>query len=49
MDKHLGDYELMDKQQRGSKAGFSGTMDNLLIDRMVPLYCHGNKCSLSMA
>lgn len=48
MDKHLGDYELMDKQQRGSKAGFSGTMDNLLIDRMVPLYCHGNKCSLSM-
>ena len=39
MDQHLDDRELMEGQQRGTKTGCSGTMDNLLIDRMVTLDC----------
>ena len=42
MDKHLGDYELMDEQQRSAKAGCSGTMYNLLSNRMVTLDCYRN-------
>lgn len=49
MNKHLGDYELMTEQQRGDKAGCTGTVDNLLTDRMLTLDCHRNTCSLCMA
>ena len=49
MDQHLDHHELMEGQQRGAKTGCSGTMDNLLIDRMVTLDCHRGKRNLSMA
>lgn len=49
MDKHLGGHELIDEQQRGAKAGYTGTVDSLLIDRMFTLDCHRNKRGLSMA
>ena len=47
-DKHLDDYDLMEDAQRGARAGCSGTMDNLLIDRMVTLDCHRKKRNPSM-
>ena len=47
-DKHLDDYDLMEGAQRGTRAGCSGTMDNLLIDRMVTLECHRKKRNLIM-
>ena len=47
-DKHLDDYDLMEGAQRGARAGCSGTMDNLLIDRMVTLDCHRKKRNLNM-
>ena len=34
--------------QRGARAGCSGTIDNLLIDRTVTLDCHRRKGNLSM-
>ena len=37
----------MDGAQRGARAGFSGTIDNLLIDRTVTLDCHRRKGNLS--
>ena len=41
MDRHLGEYDLMERQQRGAKAGCNGTiMDNLLIDRTVTRDCN---------
>ena len=49
MNKHLGDYELMDEQQGGAKAGCTGTVGNLLTDRMLSLDCHRNKRSLCEA
>ena len=39
----------MEKQQRGAKAGCSGTTDNLQIDRTVTLDCHRHKRNLSVA
>ena len=39
----------MDGAQRGARAGCSGTIDNLLIDRTVTSDCHGRKGNLSMA
>ena len=47
-DKHLNRYELMEDAQRGVHAGCSGTVDNLLIDRMVTHDCHRRKRNLSM-
>ena len=47
-DKHLDDYDLMEGVQRDARAGCSGTIDNLLIDRMVTLDCHRKKRNLSM-
>ena len=40
IDKRLNHYELMEGAQRGALAGCSGTVENLLIDRMVTLDCH---------
>ena len=37
----------MDGAQRGARAGCSGTIDNLLIDRTVTLDCHRRKGNLS--
>ena len=39
----------MEIEQRGAKVGCSGTMNNLLIDRMVTEDCHRGKRNLSMA
>ena len=39
----------MGRAQRGARAGCSGTIDNLLIDRTVTLDCHRRKRNLSMA
>ena len=47
-DKHLDGYDLIEGTQRGARARCSGTMDNILIDRMVTLECHRNKRNLSM-
>ena len=49
MDKHLRVRDLMEKQQRGPKAGCSGTTDNLQIDRTVTLDCHRHTRDLSVA
>ena len=38
----------MEGAQRGARAGCSGTVDNLLIDRIVTLDCHRRKRNLSM-
>ena len=48
-DKHLDEYDLMEGAQRGARAGYSGTVDNLLIDRTVALDCHRRRRNLSMA
>ena len=39
----------MEAKQSGAKKGCSGTMDNLLIDKMVTHDCQCGKRSLSMA
>ena len=49
MDKHLEEHGLMEAKQSGAKKGCSGTMDNLLIDKMVTHDCQCGKRSLSMA
>ena len=49
MEQHLKVYDLMEKQQRGAKAGCNGMTDNLLIDRTVTLDCHRHKRNLSVA
>ena len=49
MDHHLETYALMEGEQRGAKKGCSGTIDNLLIDRMVTQDCHRVRRNLSMA
>ena len=38
----------MEGAQRAARAGCSGTVDNLLIDRTVALDCHRRRCNLSM-
>ena len=48
-DKHLYEYDLMERAQRGARAGCSGTVDNLLIDRTVALDCYRRRRNLSMA
>ena len=45
-DKQLDDYNLIEGAQRDERAGFSSTMDNLLIDGMVTLDYHQKKCNL---
>ena len=42
MDKHLEEYDLLKREQRGAKPRCSGTTDNLLVDRMV---CHDSRNS----
>ena len=49
IDEHLEEHGLMEAEQRGAKKGCSGTMDNLLIDKMVTQDCHRGKRNLSMA
>ena len=49
MDEHMEEHGLMEAEQRGAKKGCSGTMDNLLIDKMVTQDCHRGKRNLSMA
>ena len=49
MNHHLDTYKVMEIEQRGAKAGYSGTMNNLLRDRMVTKDCHRGKRNLSMA
>ena len=39
MDKHLEEHGLMEAEKRGAKKGCSGTMDNLLIVKMVTQDC----------
>ena len=49
MDEHVDKRELMEKSQRGVKAKCSGTTNNFMIDRMVTLDCHWNKCNFGVA
>ena len=49
IDNHLDKFNLMEREQRGAKKGCSGTMDNLLIDRMVTQDCHRRNRNLCMA
>ena len=49
MNQHLDKYALTEGEQRGAKVGCSGTIDNLLIDRMVCEDSKRNKRNLSMA
>ncbi|XP_068691351.1 uncharacterized protein [Montipora foliosa] len=49
MDLHLNEYGLMEGEQRGAKSGCNGTVDNLLIDRMVTQDCDRGKRNLNMA
>ena len=39
----------MENDQRGAKAGCSGTSDNLMVDRMATVDCHRGHRNLSMA
>ena len=49
MNQHLDRYALIEGEQRGAKVGCSGTIDNLVIDRMVCEDSKRNKRNLSMA
>lgn len=49
MDQHLDKYGLMEREQRGAKGNCSGTVDNLLIDRMVRQDSQRGRRNLSMA
>ena len=49
MNQHLDKYALIEWEQRGAKVGCSGTIDNLLIDRMVCEDSKRKKRNLSMA
>ena len=42
-------YGLIEDAQRGARAGCSGTVYNLLIDRIVTLDCHRRRRNLSVA
>ena len=48
-DQHLEGHGLMEGSQRGAKKGCSGTVDDLLIDRVVTLDCQRRRRNLSMA
>ena len=48
MNQHLETHWLIEGAQRGTHAGCSGIVDNLLIDRTVTLDCHQQKENLSM-
>ena len=48
-NEHLETRDLKNGAQRGARAGCSGTIDNLLIDRTVTLDCHRQRRNLSMA
>ena len=43
IDTHLNQYDFMELEQRGAKKGCGGTIDNLLIDRMVLQDCPRRK------
>ena len=49
MNQHPDKYALIEGEQRGAKIGCNGTIENLLIDRMVCEDNKRNKRSLSMA
>ena len=49
MNQHLDMYALMEGEQRGARVGCSGTIDSLLIDRMVSEDSTRGRRSLSMA
>ena len=49
MNHHLDTHKLMEIEQRGAEVECSGTMNNLLIDRMVTEDCHGGKRNFIMA
>ena len=49
LDSHLNEYDLMEGEQRGDKAGCSSTTGSLLIDKMVTQDYHRGKRNLSMA
>ena len=49
VNEHMNRYNLMEAQQRGAKVGCSGTIDDLLINRMVTLDCHRRKRNLIVA
>ena len=49
VDKHLNENGLMQGEQSGAKANCSGTIDNLLIHRMVCQYSQRGHRNLSMA
>ena len=49
VDQHLDKYGLMQGEQRGAREGCSGTVDNLLIDRMVCQHCQRGRQNLGMA
>ena len=48
-DQHVEEDGLMEGSQRGAKKGCSGTVDNLLIDRVVTLDFQRRRRNLSMA
>lgn len=48
-NQHIDTYGLMQRDQRGARANCSGTIDNLLIDRMVCEDAQRGKRNLSMA
>ena len=49
IDDHLNECDLMEGEQRGAKEQCSGTIDNLLIDRMVCQDCQRGRRNLCMA
>ena len=49
MDSHLEEFDLMERQKRGAKAGCRGMTDNLMIDRMVIHDYHRGNRNLGMA
>ena len=48
-DNHLDAHGLMEGAQKGARAGCSGTVDNLLIDRIVTFDCDRRRRNLSVA
>ena len=49
MDEHLETHNLLEEEQRGARTKCSGTMDNLMIDRMVCRDSRNGSRNLSMA
>ena len=48
-DHHPAAHALMEGTQRGARAECSGTVDNLLIDRIVTFDCYRRRRNLSVA